>query len=301
MAFPAACASHAPSDLTAATSSLLEDPTAQVPHELNEHAAVQEQGAPHAHPFPPLPEFLEGSFSVERASVSHEGLVTEAEWWASARDWSADLSTCNDPLAGANVDFASSLRMQSQWELDDPSELKHPWEEGVFKDIFGRSTDPIQWALKRPVPILRQMEKAAEDLHTSSGKRLKRERVDTSFELVVKHRAAVDWKSQRLEQLDIDLKLWLKVTSSWEACLLRSQLDEMDQAGQITLLGDILHGKAPSTVLKRARSLVPFMDFLKENETVFPCDEEFLYSFLKKLESSGQVAPVQPHGILQFC
>ena len=29
------------------------------------------------------------------------------------------------------------------------------------------------------------------------------------------------------------------------------------------------------------------MNFLKENETVFACDEEFLYSFLKKLESSG--------------
>ena len=215
--------------------------------------------------------------------------MTEAEWWASARDLSADLPPCNDPLACSKVDFASSLRtaMQSQWELDDPSELKHPWEEGVFKDIFGRGNEPIQWCLKRTMPALHHLEKATEGLPAPSGKRLKRERFDASFELVVKHRAAVDWKSQRSEQLDIGLRLWLKVTSSWEACLLRSQLDEMDQSGQITLLGYILRGKAPSTVLKRARSLVPVMDFLRENETFFPCDEELLYSFLKKLESSG--------------
>ena len=152
------------------------------------------------------PSHVPNALTVAASSLTdqdpHEGLVTEAEWWASARDWSADLPPCNDPLACSKVDFASSLgtAVQSQWELDDPSELKHPWEEGVFKDIFGRSNEPIQWSLKRPVPVLHQVEKAAEGLPASSGKRLKRERVDASFELVVRHRAAVDWKSQRSEQ-----------------------------------------------------------------------------------------------------
>ena len=118
--------------------------------------AANEPAAHSVHSFPPMPPpcsgFLEGSYPVEHASFCSavesqdpiEGLVTEAEWWASARDLSADLPPCNDPLACSKVDFASSLRtaVQSQWELDDPSELKHPWEEGVFKDFLAAVMNP---------------------------------------------------------------------------------------------------------------------------------------------------------------
>ncbi|CAE7938108.1 unnamed protein product, partial [Symbiodinium necroappetens] len=49
----------------------------------------------------------------------------------------------------------------------------------------------------------------------------------------------------------------------------------------------MMKGKAPSTILKRARALVLLQDFLNDKNVSFPCLESDVYDFLKTLERDG--------------
>ncbi|CAE6970985.1 unnamed protein product [Symbiodinium sp. CCMP2592] len=82
--------------------------------------------------------------------------------------------------------------------------------------------------------------------------------------------------------------MWLCMVLQWGPCLLVSQLDACSsREDQIEVLGDIMKGKAPSTVLKRARSLTLLHDFVREKSATFPCAESHVYDFLKTLEREG--------------
>ncbi|CAE7319659.1 unnamed protein product, partial [Symbiodinium microadriaticum] len=117
------------------------------------------------------------------------------------------------------------------------------------------------------------------------SKRLKVVHKDVSYSRVVKSRAAVDWKQQRSAQLEIGLQTWLELVLKWGPCVLTSHVEACtSRCDQLEVIGDILKGKAPSTILKRARALVLLQDFLKERDSSFPCAEEEVYQFLKVLE-----------------
>ncbi|CAE7284713.1 unnamed protein product, partial [Symbiodinium sp. KB8] len=55
---------------------------------------------------------------------------------------------------------------------------------------------------------------------------------------------------------------------------------------EMGVFGEIF-GKAPSTLLKRARAISGLQAFLAEREATFPCDEKDLYAFLKYMEAEG--------------
>ena len=68
-------------------------------------------------------------------------------------------------------------------------------------------------------------------------------------------------------------------------CLLVSHLEAcVTRQDQLEVLSDTFKGKAPSTILKRARSLPALHAFLKGRGATFPCTEEDVYAFLKQLQ-----------------
>ncbi|CAE7781121.1 kptA, partial [Symbiodinium sp. CCMP2592] len=216
----------------------------------------------------------------------------ESLWWNQVRDSDPHvvLQPASDPLEGHNVDFEATFRSACQVPLasSDLEALAQPWDEGVFGVIFG-GKDFLDLPVKKAARIFIEGEAAIPvGASEAAAKRARRTSDDVSFSKVVKAQAIVDWKQQRSEQLAIGLDMWLCMVLQWGPCLLVSQLDACSsREDQIEVLGDIMKGKAPSTVLKRARSLTLLHDFVREKSATFPCAESHVYDFLKTLEREG--------------
>ena len=105
----------------------------------------------------------------------------------------------------------------------------------------------------------------------AAAKRVRPTVQDFTFRKVVRARAVVDWKQQRSAQLSIGLDLWLSLVSRWGDCLLAAHLDAcVSRDDKLEVLGDIMKGKAPSTILKRARALNFAARLLDRQERHFP-------------------------------
>ncbi|CAE7557874.1 unnamed protein product, partial [Symbiodinium necroappetens] len=167
----------------------------------------------------------------------------------------------------------------------EPEGFAQPWDEGVFGVIFG-DKDFLDFPVAKLGPTFLPGEGSqSSEVVEMPSKRLKVVHKDVSYSRVVKSRAAVDWKQQRSAQLEIGLQTWLELVLKWGPCVLTSHVEACtSRCDQLEVIGDILKGKAPSTILKRARALILLQDFLKERDSFFPCAEEEVYQFLKVLE-----------------
>ncbi|CAE7726887.1 unnamed protein product, partial [Symbiodinium microadriaticum] len=217
-----------------------------------------------------------------------ELLLSESRWWEQVRD-AAPVAQV-DPLEGKAVDFRSTFRSacQLQGPSPGPEGLTQPWEEGIFGVIFG-GKDFLEPPAKRAFQVFLPGEEAKEaGVSEAAAKRVRPTVQDFTFRKVVRARAVVDWKQQRSAQLGIGLDLWLSLVSRWGDCLLAAHLDAcVSRDDKLEVLGDIMKGKAPSTILKRARALILLQDFLADKNVTFPCRESDVYDFLKTLERDG--------------
>ena len=200
-------------------------------------------------------------------------LDSESHWWEQVRDQSSASTSVPlpDPLAGRRIDFASVLRSAYQVPLAtaEPEGFAQPWDEGVFGVIFG-DKDFLDFPVAKLGPTFLPGEGSQpSEVVEMPSKRRKAVHEDVSYSRVVKSRAAVDWKQQRSAQLEIGLQTWLELVLKWGPCVLTSQTEACtNRCDQLEVIGDILKGKAPSTILKRARALVLLQDFLKERDCI---------------------------------
>ena len=232
------------------------------------------------------PDFSKGVPSSELGDAASEG-----RWWDQVRESECEAEAVVDPLESTRVDFASTFRsaVQSQFRLQDRNPLKLPWEMGVFGEIFGSSELELLPSLKRTVPTLLEADEGSHSQAASAA--VKRVRVldkGVSFASAVKMKVPVSWKDQRAAQFDIGVDLWFSLINSWGPCNFVDMLDaEIQGDPQREVVSDILRGKAPSTLLKRARAISGLQAFLTERGATFPCDEKDLYAFLKYMEAEG--------------
>ena len=232
------------------------------------------------------PDFSKGVPSSELGDAASEG-----RWWDQVRDSEGEAEAVVDPLSATSVDFASTFRsaVQSQFRLQDRNPLKLPWEMGVFGEIFGSTELELLPSLKRTVPTLLEADEGSpSQAATAAVKRVRVLDKGVTFASAVKMRVPVSWKDQRAAQFDIGVDLWFSLIKSWGPCNFVDMLNAETQGdSQREVVSDILRGKAPSTLLKRARALTGLQAFLEERLAIFPCDEKDLYAFLKYMEAEG--------------
>ena len=70
-------------------------------------------------------------------------------------------------------------------------------------------------------------------------------------------------------------------------------------AEQLRMLRDILSGKAPATLIKRANSMLKYIEKLREAKVQVPGDESFLYAYFCDLRNSG-IALSRLRSIVEF-
>ncbi|CAE7262322.1 unnamed protein product [Symbiodinium sp. KB8] len=196
--------------------------------------------------------------------------VSEGRWWDQVRDSECEEGPVVDPLESSSIDFASTFRsaVQSQFSLEDRNPLKLPWQMGVFGEIFGSSELELFPSLKRTIPTpLASDEGSHSEAAPAAVKRM---------------------RDQRAAQFDIGVDLWLTLIKGWGPCNFVDMLEaELQGDSQREVVSDVLRGKAPSTLLKRARAISGLQAFLAERMISFPCGEKDLYTFLKHMEAEG--------------
>ena len=167
--------------------------------------------------------------------------------------------------------------------------FKQVWEDGVWGQIFG-DDDPMKlWGLqgpeaKRPVPPegirIDQTQPSEEEPRI---KRSRSEIVGPLFKSAVSRRTVQDWKTERSKELAEALHLWASLLSGWSDVggvigQFRGCASKSDAADMVA---DFTRGKAPSTLRKRARSMLHLMEWLRADSRSMPCSESDFYEYLK--------------------
>ena len=127
------------------------------------------------------------------------------------------------------------------------------------------------------------------------SRKLKRSMQDSlsdSYADVVRHVTDQSWQEERESLLQAALKRWLVVVISFDpATTVWVQLAaETDDVGKLTVLGDLFRGKAPTTLLKRARAVEKLCGFFGVG--AFPTSEQKIYQFFQYERSKS--APQSP-------
>ena len=90
-------------------------------------------------------------------------------------------------------------------------------------------------------------------------------------------------------KMDVALKRWFDIISQFPA--IHETVKPLHLlaglAEQLRMLRDILSGKAPATLIKRANSMLKYIEKLREAKVQVPGDEPFLYAYFCDLRNSG--------------
>lgn len=166
------------------------------------------------------------------------------------------------------------------------------WEEDIWTAILGdgvlMKSDFCTAEIYKPsfVPCLDDwMGQISE-----CSRKLKRSIQDSSSDSyadVVKHVTDQSWQEERESLLQSALKRWLVVVISFDpTTTVWVQLAaETGDVGKLTVLGDLFRGKAPNTLLKRARAVEKLCGFFGVG--AFPTSEQKIYQFFQSERAKG--------------
>ena len=177
-------------------------------------------------------------------------------------------------------------------------QLTLPWEAGLWGTVFG-SKGSTDWAtaesftLYRPVQPRASPSKALQQ--NAAGQEAELGQVSTLriYMSVVSDSVDVSWSEQRAIDFDRAIKLWLHTILRWDTnCEVRQMVcEESSPEDQFRLLEDFFRGRAPSTLIKRARALARIANWLMERDSSgYPISEKLFYEFLRDERSRGAPA-----------
>ena len=171
-----------------------------------------------------------------------------------------------------------------------------PWETSAWKFIFSDDHDMLEAVDPSRVfsdPPMLAIPGGAEELVGELISSKKRERpvgpTEPFFLQAVSHRQDVAWEERREADMQKGLMKWMGVIRAWpehwKVCGELNDCSTLEEA--CTLISHYLSGKAPSTLVKRANSVIFVMEQGHKLGYFFPYTEPELYSLLKTLKSSG--------------
>ena len=97
------------------------------------------------------------------------------------------------------------------------------------------------------------------------------------------------WTEKREAELQRALKKWYAIVCNWpDSWACKRELFSCATASEgLELLGDYMTGKSPSTLVKRANSLIFMQNMLQQLGYFWPISEPDFYRFLKTLKGAG--------------
>ena len=224
----------------------------------------------------------------------------------------AETQNTNFVSAGSWGEAVESNAFGAAFQSSQPTGMKHVWEQGIWADIFSER-DPMEgwfgYNLKRPAEPVPCLGSVAAGSSSSESKQRKQGPVDgaSKFAVAVSAKPEKSWQEDRDAQLDEALKGWVNVIGLFDSTVsLSQQFGEMTTNAEkymMVKVNDMLGMKAPSTLMKRLRSVVRFVDWLRDRGMSFPADESVCYRYLLQQRESGMSARARKSFVeaLTFC
>ena len=220
----------------------------------------------------------------------------ESQW--SLISQNRDLQRTQDPLSVSAEGYRNALAAAFH-SIPAKPPLSLPWEDGVWGSLCGAGSSG-EWLKQNAFTMYRPVQPyaAAASNETAPGpleSHVLVEQAQTKrlYLSVVSQSADVPWEEQRSIDFTRAVKLWLHTIMRWDSnCEVRQMLlEEATTEGQISLLEDFFRGRAPSTLMKRARSLAKIANWLQASDAQgFPISEKLFYEFLRDERSKGAPA-----------
>lgn len=178
------------------------------------------------------------------------------------------------------------------WNDQEASnQFELPWEAGIWKQIFSDKFESLERVCKfhrlPPVP----MPQLSDDVAEPSSKRLK-SAGPSHWLQVVTNTDIKTWKEDMESKLATSLNRWFDVIIQFPATFSTvQQLGALKSLpDQMRMLRDVLADKSPLTLMKRANSMLRYVEFLRKQNVTVPGSEEWLYKFLCDERHNGSPA-----------
>ena len=184
--------------------------------------------------------------------------------------------------------FLTPDMLKRTWlDLDPSPDLELPWEKGIWGSIF--CNKPFCVSPQRKWKRLACPADPQREQPEKPTKMPRRILVADHWRQIVANTDAISWKEDQEAKMDVALKRWFDIISQFpEFHETVKQLHLLaGLAEQLRMLRDILSGKAPATLIKRANSMLKYIEKLREAKVQVPGDESFLYAYFCDLRNSG--------------
>ena len=211
----------------------------------------------------------------------------------SAQDFQIDVSAYNREVV-----------VDSAWTSLSAKPLQHFWENDFWHNMFADEVHPLDMlssGFKRPLPIPVEEEDAVlETVSATKPKVLKQ--ASSDFMSCVKDVIPQNWKEERESLQQIAIYRWHSLLMSWHDSvdIVKALQHRTSQKEQFQIIVDIFYNKAPSTLMKRVRSLSRVTNYCLDRGISFPCTENQMYDFLCAERESG-AAPSRMKSVLEAC
>ena len=195
----------------------------------------------------------------------------------------------------ASKSYDRSQVLDKSWMQLEQKPVEFFWESGFWAEIFddhsgsAESSVVKQFALHRPTvvdepPVATQLDDNTE-VSSMPSKRL---RVATYMDVVSKS-SVQSWREHRDSMWEVAIRRWHSSAMTWKGddCFIQMLHSKPDFRGQCQIIVDILHHKAPGTLLKRCNSIGRLVNDLHAHQLNFPCSETELYDHLCRQRDAG--------------
>ena len=232
------------------------------------------------------------------ASASVEAPVLDSNVESLPVEVSDGLNTGFPQFDAANRqdDHSHDLRLlrlhavNRSWMQLSQQPLRQFWETGFWEQIFddGQGETPLLSSLTRPAFVPDPVVSSADAVSQSKVVLARKRARATSFLEVVSSSTVQSWQEQRDATWETAIRRWHSCIMSWKGT---DNLIGLVQAGsefqsQCQIIVDVLHNKAPSTLLKRCNSISRLVNDLLGRGLDFPCSENDLYEHMCRERSA---------------
>ena len=165
----------------------------------------------------------------------------------------------------------------------EPQRIQHFWESGFWNDFFDPSKtflSSFDSNFKRPVdPVHGDVHEVFEQ---QAGRKPKAAKLHATFMDHVRDASIMNWKDKREADWQTAIFRWHSMLGTWSTDVqVVSQIFGREGfKEQAQVLVDIFYNKAPSTILKRCRSMSKMTNYFIDRGRQFPCGEPDIYEFL---------------------
>ena len=171
--------------------------------------------------------------------------------------------------------------------LDSGVEFELPWEKGIWGRIFADKR--LELFPKQKFNRLSAPLTIDEADYVVPAKKARVSAGPDHWMDLVSGKDPLSWKEDQEAKMDVALKRWFDVLADfprmWDTIEQLKSGSAISQ--QLRMLRDILAGRAPSTLIKRANSMLRYFEHLRQAGVRAPGDERVLYAFFCQERDAG--------------